>query len=287
MPKGSTFYDWIHCLACGGILGGYDDGTFRPQNLITRGQIAKIVSNAAGFDDGITEGTSTFEDVVPNSTFWIYVERLAMYDVMGGYECGGPGEPCIAPDNKPYFRPQANATRGQIAKIVSNSAGFSDEIQAGTQSFEDVTEGSTFYVYVERLLLNRPGAMNGYPCGGPGEPCGTGNKPYFRPSANATRGQTAKIVSSIFFPDCVQPVYVKIQDFAFHAPSVSVAPGTTVRFVNRDPAGHTATALDDTWDTGLLFQNQYADVVFNSSSDYDCDPHPFMLGQIIVGPSKR
>jgi hypothetical protein len=287
VPEGSTFYDYIHCLACHGIIAGYDDGTFRPQNNITRGQIAKIVAKAGGYDDGITDGFSTFQDVTPNSTFWLYVERLALYDVMSGYECGGPGEPCVAPDNKPYFRPFANATRGQIAKIVSNSAGFNDEIQAGTQTFEDVTEGSTFHIFVERLLLNRPGAMGGYPCGDPGEPCGAGNKPYFRPSDNATRGQTSKIVTNIFFPDCVAPVYVKIQDFGFHPASVAVAPGTTVRFVNRDPAGHTATADDASWDTGLLFQNQYADVVFNASSTYDCDPHPFMRGEIIVSTGKR
>jgi plastocyanin len=82
-------------------------------------------------------------------------------------------------------------------------------------------------------------------------------------------------------------VYVKIQDFGFHPASVAVAPGTTVRFVNRDPAGHTATADDASWDTGLLFQNQYADVVFNASSTYDCDPHPFMRGEIIVSTGKR
>ncbi len=29
-----------------------------------------------------------------------------------------------------------------------------------------------------------------------------GNLPYFRPNANATRGQTSKIVGNTFFPDC-------------------------------------------------------------------------------------
>jgi len=44
--------------------------------------------------------------------------------------------------------------------------------------------------------------MGGYACGGEGEPCGPGNLPYFRPNANATRGQVAKINSNTFFPGC-------------------------------------------------------------------------------------
>jgi hypothetical protein len=55
-------------------------------------------------------------------------------------------------------------------------------------------------MYVERLAA--AGAMNGYPCGGAGEPCGASNLPYFRPGYDATRGQVTKIVSSTFFPNC-------------------------------------------------------------------------------------
>ncbi len=61
VPEGHTFYPFVRCLACQGILGGYEDGTFRPDNLITRGQIAKIVSNAAGINDD--PGAQMFEDV--------------------------------------------------------------------------------------------------------------------------------------------------------------------------------------------------------------------------------
>ncbi|MDQ3929871.1 MAG: S-layer homology domain-containing protein, partial [Chloroflexota bacterium] len=50
------------------------------------------------------------------------------------------------------------------------------------------------------------GVMGGYPCGTvPTEPCGTTNKPYFRPNNNVTRGQASKIVANTFFPNCVTP----------------------------------------------------------------------------------
>ncbi|MEO8286876.1 MAG: S-layer homology domain-containing protein [Chloroflexota bacterium] len=198
VAEGSTFYPFIRCLACRGIINGYPDGTFRPNNNVTSGQLAKIVANAAEFND--PPAGQSFEDVLPGSTFYAYIERLFSRGIMSGYPCGGVGEPCGA-GNLPYFRPNSNATRGQISKIVSNAAGFTDP--AGSRLFEDVLPGSTFYDYIQRLASRN--IMSGYPCGGVGEPCGVGNLPYFRPNANATRGQTSKIVGNTFFPDCQTP----------------------------------------------------------------------------------
>jgi hypothetical protein len=183
-------------------VSGYPDGTFRPSNPVTRGQIAKIVSNAVGLNDD--PEAQIFEDVPPDSTFYAYIERLAVRGYMSGYACGGNDseahdEPCVPPANRPYFRPEGTATRGQIAKIVANAASLSDPITG--QTFEDVPPASTFYEYVERL--ERLDVVNGYDCGRPNEPCvPPANRPYYRPNANVTRGQSAKIVSSTFFPDC-------------------------------------------------------------------------------------
>jgi hypothetical protein len=198
VPVGSTFYSYIRCLACRGIINGYPDGTFRPNNNVTRGQLSKIVSNSAGFNESVTG--QTFQDVAPGSTFYDYVERLASRGYIGGYPCGSvPSEPCVPPGNLPYFRPNANATRGQISKIACNAAGCQGP--GIGQTFEDVPPGSTFYDFVEWLAAR--GVMGGYPCGGAGEPCvPPNNRPYFRPDNNATRGQTSKIVTNSFFPGC-------------------------------------------------------------------------------------
>jgi hypothetical protein len=131
-------------------------------------------------------------DVPSNSTFYLYITNLLYQRVVSGYPCGGPNEPCVPPGNYPYYRPGANITRGQIAKIVALSAGY-PETPTG-QKFQDVPPTHTFYVWIEQLS-NR-GLINGYPCGGPGEPCGPGNLPYFRPGNLVTRGQLAKIVAN-------------------------------------------------------------------------------------------
>jgi hypothetical protein len=207
----NTFYTFIRCLACRGIVGGYPCGGpgepcpgtyYRPNNNVTRGQVSKIVSESATFSDPVPSTQQTFEDVPPGSTFWLWVERLSTRGIIGGYPCGGPFEPCIAPDNRPYFRPINNVTRGQLSKITSGAAGWT-ETPTG-QTFEDVAVGSTFYLYIERMASR--GIIAGYLCGGPFEPCiAPDNRSYFRPNNNATRAQLAKIAANTFYPNCQTP----------------------------------------------------------------------------------
>ncbi|HET9494116.1 MAG TPA: S-layer homology domain-containing protein [Chloroflexia bacterium] len=217
VPPTNTFYPFVRCLACQGIISGYpcggagepcntnDDPYFRPNAYVTRGQLAKIVSESAGFDEEVPPSTWTFTDVPYGSTFWVWVERLADREVMAGYACGiDPNEPCDDQD-RPYFRPNSGATRGQLTKIVSNAAAFSDAVPEAQQTFTDVPPTHTFWLFVERLLMNRPDVMSGYTCGGAGEPCDTENRPYFRPNNPLTRGQTSKIVANTFFPGCNPP----------------------------------------------------------------------------------
>jgi carboxypeptidase T len=200
VPPTDPFWTNIRCLACRGIVSGYADGTFRPYNNITRGQIAKIVSNAAGFQEPVSG--QRYEDVLPTNTFYEWIERLSQRGHMGGYPCGERGsEPCIQPDNRPYFRPTEDATRGQLSKIVSNAAGYNDPVSG--VFYADVDESNPFYVEVMRLTGR--GVMSGYPCGGEGEPCDPQNRPYFRWGNPVTRGQASKIVANTFYPNCVTP----------------------------------------------------------------------------------
>ncbi len=141
----------------------------------------------------------TFYDVPTNNTFYPYISCLHCRNVVSGYPCGGPGEPCLDCTYAPYFRPGAYVTRGQLSKIVSNAAGFTED--PGGQIFQDVPPGPdpprhTFYDWINRIA--RRGIVGGYPCGGAeGEPCvPPDNRPYFRPAANALRGHVAKMVSN-------------------------------------------------------------------------------------------
>jgi hypothetical protein len=231
VPESYTFYNNIQCLVCRGVISGYqcggvnpetgqpepcdaqNRGYFRPENRIVRGQIAKIVDNSQSYSNETCSSVippvtgQTYQDVPPSDTFYTWIERLSQQGVMGGYPCGTrANEPCVPPANLPYFRPYNHATRAQVAKIVSNAAGFSEPIPAGQQTYTDVLPGSEFWVYIERL--SDRGIISGVACGGINpetgqpEPCDSLNRPYYRPNNSIKRGQTSKIVANTFFPEC-------------------------------------------------------------------------------------
>ncbi|MEA2574142.1 MAG: large repetitive protein [Chloroflexia bacterium] len=203
---GDTFYSYIQCLVCRGVVSGFPDGMFHAGWNITRGQISKVVANAAGFFED--PGSQIYQDVPPGSPYYAYVNRLTNRGLVSGYPCptkpgqAAPGDTPCTPENPSLFRPNFNATRGQLAKIVSNSAGYNEAVSG--QYYADVPSsgaGSEFYTWIMRLT-NR-GVMSGYQCGtNHSEPCDVQNHPYFRPGIEVTRGQASKIVANTFFPNC-------------------------------------------------------------------------------------
>src|SRR5262249_25832846 len=160
-----------------------------PGDNVTRGQMAKFVSNSAGYSDPIPSTRQTFTDVPPSSTFWLFIERAYLHGVINGYTTSPPcttGTPCFLPGN--------TVTRGQTAKFVSNAAGYGDPIPSTQQTFTDVPPFSTFWEVIERAYLYN--VINGYTTS---PPCTTGT-PCFVPGNDVTRGQTAKFISNAFYP---------------------------------------------------------------------------------------
>lgn len=121
VAPGHTYYEFIERLAQRGLVGGFPDGMFRPERSITRGQLAKVVSNAAGFNDTPPAGTQSFTDVLPGDTYYVWIERLSRRGVVHGYACGtDPAGPCDS-ENRHYYLPGENITRGQAAKVISGT----------------------------------------------------------------------------------------------------------------------------------------------------------------------
>jgi hypothetical protein len=88
--------------------------------------IPTVVSSADGGQNQPAAGvgqvpyppTQDFQDVPTSSSFYPYLHNLYVDGIVGGYACGGPGEPCIGPANLPYYRPNATVSRQQMTKFV-------------------------------------------------------------------------------------------------------------------------------------------------------------------------
>src|SRR5438477_6938038 len=107
------FYNGVRYLYCKGAISGYQGNVFLPYNNTTRGQLTKIV--VLGYSFAIyTPPTPTFNDVSTVNPFYQYIETAYHLNLISGYTCGNPGEPCPGL----YFRPNALLTRGQLCKIV-------------------------------------------------------------------------------------------------------------------------------------------------------------------------
>lgn len=77
---------------------------------------------------------------------------------------------------------------------------------------------------------------------------------------------------------------VQISNFAFSPATITVKAGTTVTWTNKDSIKHSATADDNSFDTGLIAQNDSASYTFKKPGTYHyhCTPHPYMKGTVIV-----
>jgi hypothetical protein len=163
------FYEDVRCLFCRGAISGYADGTFRPFNNTTRGQMTKIIVLALQIPINTTGGPH-FSDAPPTSPFYREIESAYNANIISGYADG-------------TFRPNTYVTRGQLSKIVVQAAVFRfgwTLDNPAIPTFIDVPPGSPFYEYIETAVCH--GVISGYA------------DHTFRPGNYAIRAQIAKIV---------------------------------------------------------------------------------------------
>lgn len=77
---------------------------------------------------------------------------------------------------------------------------------------------------------------------------------------------------------------VSISGFSYSPGTVTVAVGDTVTWTNSDAQAHTATADDNSWETGTIANNNSATVTFAAAGTfaYHCTIHPEMTGTVVV-----
>lgn len=77
---------------------------------------------------------------------------------------------------------------------------------------------------------------------------------------------------------------VQISNFNFSPATLTVKVGDTVTWTNQDSAGHSVTADDNSFNTGIIDQGKSGTMTFSTAGTYTyhCSVHPSMKGTIIV-----
>ncbi|MCC5952625.1 MAG: S-layer homology domain-containing protein [Acidimicrobiia bacterium] len=104
VPESQPFFAPISWLAADGIATGYDDGTFRPTNPVSRQAAAAFLWRLAGEPDP-PEDAPQFSDVPESHPFFAPISWLAADGIATGYDDG-------------TFRPTSVVTRQAIAAFL-------------------------------------------------------------------------------------------------------------------------------------------------------------------------
>ena len=102
----SSAEDAILALASRGIINGFNDGTFRPDDTMTRAQFASIVTLSLGLTP---EASSKFEDVKSGIWYAGFVGTANKYDIVSGRS-----------DTR--FDPESTITKQEAAIMVAKAA---------------------------------------------------------------------------------------------------------------------------------------------------------------------
>lgn len=108
VAAGSWYNNAVSTLSAMGVLGGYEDGSFRPNASITRAEFAKIA--VSFFELEGLDCENPFLDVAPGAWYAESVAAAAEIGLIEGYEGG-------------LFRPDAPITRAEACTIVNRTLG--------------------------------------------------------------------------------------------------------------------------------------------------------------------
>ncbi|MGN7478583.1 S-layer homology domain-containing protein [Solibacillus silvestris] len=158
----------IMFLAEKGWISGYSDGTYKPNNSITRAQAAAIISNFLALTP-TTENIS-FSDV--EKSFWASesICLAAQHKIINGIGGG-------------RFSPNTILTRAQMAQIFYNAGFYSQSAGNHANSFKDVDQN--FWAYIAIETMKQEGIMSGYTIS------------RFGPNNPTTRAQMAAMIYRI------------------------------------------------------------------------------------------
>ena len=166
--------DYVDFLYNADITTGYSDGSFRPNQNISRAQFAVMLYRYLKLDENQYANVSLpFADLGSIPAYAIpAVKALYAEGVITGSEKNG----------QLYFNPGSSLTRAQAAAMIGRTQAKGYALADLT--FTDSAQIPTYAAYYIRAMVGQ-GVINGYSDGS------------FKPHSNITRGQMAKILYNL------------------------------------------------------------------------------------------
>lgn len=136
VPSDSWYSNVVNYMQSVDAIKGYKDGSFLPENKITRAEFASIISNIDGYDKDNT--MDNFKDVIKDHWAKEIIESIGKKGYIIGYKDGS-------------FKPENNISRAEVVTLVNrmlkkdkeaimklpNLKTF-DDVKAGHWAYEDV-----------------------------------------------------------------------------------------------------------------------------------------------------
>lgn len=171
VPKSHWAFSYIAEMSERGVLSGYPNGYFYPDNNVTRGEFAKIMTIAAGLPLS-NSSVSSYSDVKSTDWYKPYIETARYY--LNGYVSGG----------NYYYLPESNALREDIAVALVKLKGYDTTgydisiLKAMFTDWQSISEGAQKYVAV----AIEKGLISGY------------DDNTFRGQSGVTRAETSTLL---------------------------------------------------------------------------------------------
>ena len=117
-----TYKEAVDVISALGVVDGYSDGDFRPDDVLTRGAAAKIICNlilGPTTASALAAGTAPFKDVPVTNTFAGYITYCSQQGIISGYADG-------------TFRPTGTLSGNAFMKMLLGALGYDSSIEGYT-----------------------------------------------------------------------------------------------------------------------------------------------------------
>lgn len=277
-------YNAIMDLRVRGVIDGYPDGTFKPEQTVNRVEALKIILNAAGIDSTTAGRVANFSDIDITQWYMPYLNMAYDLGVVEGYVDG-------------TFKPAQTVNLVENLKILLASYKVDlSEVTVTGNMFADAYADQWYAKYVQyakdKKLIEGDAENNVYP--GQGMTRAKWAEVAYR-FIQVTEndldyfGQVKPPVSdeTLVIPpggrdDTLQ---INISASGFSVKDLLVPVGGKVRWTNTDSVKHNVTNTN--FSSSDLATGESYEYVFNTEGtfNYFCSLHPILTGKITVKPA--